>query len=144
MYFYTRNWMSYKRKTNLILIIKLDFLYKNRCLVSRYLIFWYLNLSRFLREKGRDLTQSYDKSPFTNRNVKMSKWQHKQRHKKFDYTAVVDRLRSNIKNYFIIKNTIILYKTYLISGNYFFNTSKNTKTVHHNFIHLLISENEFW
>ena len=24
----------------------------------------------FLREKGRDLTQSYDKSPYTNRNVK--------------------------------------------------------------------------
>ena len=35
-----------------------------------------------LREKGRDLTQSYDKSPYTNRNVKRAKWQHKQRHKK--------------------------------------------------------------
>ena len=35
-----------------------------------------------LREKGRDLTQSYDKSPYTNRNVKRKKWQHKQRHKK--------------------------------------------------------------
>ena len=34
------------------------------------------------REKGRDLTQSYDKSPYTNRNVKRAKWQHKQRHKK--------------------------------------------------------------
>ena len=34
------------------------------------------------REKGRDLTQSYDKSPYTNRNVKRVKWQHKQRHKK--------------------------------------------------------------
>ena len=42
------------------------------------------------REKGRDLTQSYDKSPYTNRNVKRAKWQHKQRHKKFDYTAVAD------------------------------------------------------
>ena len=36
----------------------------------------------FTREKGRDLTQSYDKSPYTNRNVKRAKWQHKQRHKK--------------------------------------------------------------
>ena len=27
----------------------------------------------FLREKGRDLTQSYDKSPYTNRNVKRAK-----------------------------------------------------------------------
>ena len=34
------------------------------------------------REKGRDLTQSYDKSPYTNRNVKRAKWQQKQRHKK--------------------------------------------------------------
>ena len=35
-----------------------------------------------IREKGRDLTQSYDKSPYTNRNDKRAKWQHKQRHKK--------------------------------------------------------------
>ena len=34
------------------------------------------------KEKGRDLTQSHDKSPYTNRNVKRAKWQHKQRHKK--------------------------------------------------------------
>ena len=34
------------------------------------------------REKGRDLTRSYDKSPYTNRNVIRAKWQHKQRHKK--------------------------------------------------------------
>ena len=34
------------------------------------------------REKGRDPTQSYDKSPYTNRNVKRAKLQHKQRHKK--------------------------------------------------------------
>ena len=33
-------------------------------------------------EKGRDLTQSHDKSPHTNRNVKRAKRQHKQRHKK--------------------------------------------------------------
>ena len=38
--------------------------------------------SSSLREKGTDLTQSYDKSPYTNRNVKRAKWQHKQRHKK--------------------------------------------------------------
>ena len=33
------------------------------------------------RQKGGDLTQSYDKSPYTNRNVKRAKRQHKQRHK---------------------------------------------------------------
>ena len=36
----------------------------------------------------------YDKSPYTKRNVKMEKWQHKQHHKKFDYTAIADRLRT--------------------------------------------------
>ena len=33
-------------------------------------------------QKGGDLTQSYEKSPYTNRNVKGAKKQHKQRHKK--------------------------------------------------------------
>ena len=47
-----------------------------------------------LKEKGRDLTQSHDKRPYTNGNVKRAKCQHKQRHKKFDYTAVADRLRT--------------------------------------------------
>ena len=42
-------------------------------------LFSYIQLSR---EKGRDLSQSYDKSPYTYRNVKRAKWQHKQRHKK--------------------------------------------------------------
>ena len=46
-----------------------------------------------IREKGRDLTQSYDKSPYTNRNIIMAKWQHNAT-KKFDYTAVADRLRT--------------------------------------------------
>ena len=34
------------------------------------------------RQKGGDLTQSYDKSPYTNRNVKRAKWQHKQLNEK--------------------------------------------------------------
>ena len=37
---------------------------------------------RLQREKGRYLTQSYDKSPYTNRYVIRAKLQHKQRHKK--------------------------------------------------------------
>ena len=53
-----------------------------------------LLLNWTLGEKGRDLTQSYDKSPYTSRNVKRTTWQHKQPHKKFDYTAVADRLRT--------------------------------------------------
>ena len=45
---------------------------------------YHLSVLIVYREKGRDLTQSYDKSPYTNRNVKRAMWQHKQRHKKFD------------------------------------------------------------
>ena len=44
-----------------------------------HLLFYYKQL-----QKGGDLTKSYDKSPYTNRNVKRAKWQHKQRHKNFD------------------------------------------------------------
>ena len=29
------------------------------------------------REKGQDLTQSYDKTPYTHRKVKKASWQHK-------------------------------------------------------------------
>ena len=41
---------------------------------------WIMQNTRkgWTREKGRDLTQSYDKSPYTNRNVKRAKWQHKE------------------------------------------------------------------
>ena len=39
---------------------------------------------RDAKQTGGDLTQSYDKSPYTNKNVKRAKWQHKQRYKKFD------------------------------------------------------------
>ena len=46
------------------------------------------------RQKGGDLTQSYDKSPYTNRNVKGTKWQHKQRHKK---SSIKQQLRTDLK-----------------------------------------------
>ena len=46
------------------------------------------------REKGRNLTQSYDKSTYTKRNVKRAKRQLNNATKKFDYIAVADRLRT--------------------------------------------------
>ena len=46
------------------------------------------------REKGRDLTQSCDKIPYTNRKVQKATWQHKNVSKNFDYTTTADRLRS--------------------------------------------------
>ena len=46
------------------------------------------------REKGRDLTQYYDKSPYTNRKIQKATWQHKKSHQNFDYTTIADRLRT--------------------------------------------------
>ena len=47
-----------------------------------------------LREKGRDLTQSYDKSPYTPRKIPKATWQQKNAIKNFDYTTIADRLRT--------------------------------------------------
>ena len=47
-----------------------------------------------IREKGRDLTQSYDITPYTHRKIQKATWQHKKRHQNFGYTTIVDRLRT--------------------------------------------------
>ena len=44
------------------------------------------------REKGRDLTQSYYKSPCNHRKVQNATWQHKNATKNFDYTTIAVRL----------------------------------------------------
>ena len=49
---------------------------------------------RCYEKKGRDLTQSYDKSPYTDRNIQKAMWQHKNATKNFDYTTIADRLRT--------------------------------------------------
>ena len=47
------------------------------------------------KEKIRDLTQSYDKSPHTDRKIqKASERDHKNATKNFDYTTIADRLRT--------------------------------------------------
>ena len=48
-------------------------------------------IPKYLWEKGRDLTQSCDKSPYTPR--KKAAWQHKNATKNFDYTTIVDRMK---------------------------------------------------
>ena len=45
-----------------------------------------------LREKEGDLTQSCDENPYTNRKFKNELTTQK-RHKNFDYTTIMDRLR---------------------------------------------------
>ena len=47
-----------------------------------------------LREKGRDLTQSYDKNLYTHRTIQKATWQHKNATKTFNYTIIADRLRT--------------------------------------------------
>ena len=49
-------------------------------------------LNLLLWEKGRDLTQSYGKSPITDRKIQKAMWQHKNATKNFDYTTIADRL----------------------------------------------------
>ena len=44
------------------------------------------------KEKGRDLTQTCDKNPFTLRKIQKATWQHKNATKNFDYTTIADRL----------------------------------------------------
>ena len=57
-------------------------------------LFCHLNATLCMWEKGRNLTQSYDKSPCTHRKLYKTKWQHKNTTKNFDYTAIADRLRT--------------------------------------------------
>ena len=46
------------------------------------------------REKDGDLTQSYDKNPFTDRNTNKAKWQHKNATKILDHIAIAKRLKT--------------------------------------------------
>ena len=47
-----------------------------------------------IREKGRNLTHFYDKTPYTHRKIQKATWQHKTANKNFDYTTIADRLRT--------------------------------------------------
>ena len=49
-----------------------------------------LNLEHINWEKGRHLTQSYDKSPYTHRKIQKATLQHKNATKNFDYTTIAD------------------------------------------------------
>ena len=47
-----------------------------------------------MREKGRDLTQSCDKGPYTVGQIQKETWKHKSATKNFDYTTIADPLRT--------------------------------------------------
>ena len=46
----------------------------------------------FVWEKGSDLTQSCDKSPYTDRKIQKAAWEYKDASKNFDYTTIADQL----------------------------------------------------
>ena len=55
---------------------------------------WECTGSGNIKRKRRISDSVLWQSPYTSRNVKRAKWQDKQRHKKFNYTTVADRLRT--------------------------------------------------
>ena len=71
---------------------------------------------KITRQKGGYLTQSYDKSPFTNRNVKGAKWQHKQRKK----SSIKQQLRTDLGRVNILilteRNAHVKYENPISSG----------------------------
>ena len=74
-------------------IIKLglkSFAYTFRSVINCFKDF----LRAFIREKEGDLTQSYDKTPYTNRKFENQRTTHTNATKNFDYTTIADRLRT--------------------------------------------------
>ena len=69
------------------LLSKMNVLFKTR---DRYLYYCLL----VQREKEGDLTQSYDKTPYTNRKFENQRTTHTNATKNFDYTTIADRLRT--------------------------------------------------
>ena len=56
--------------------------------------FWITSTQARIKRTWKDLTESYGKSLYTNRNLKKAKWQHKNATKKFDYPAILDGRRT--------------------------------------------------
>ena len=52
----------------------------------------WINIWFVRKKKEKDLNKSYEKSPYTKRNVKRAKWHHKQRHKK---SSITQQLRTD-------------------------------------------------
>ena len=62
-----------------------------------YFVIWIIKCNDFdsyEREKEGDLTQSYDKTPYTNRKFENQRTTYTNATKNFDYTTIADRLRT--------------------------------------------------
>ena len=75
------------------------------------------------REKEGDLTQSYDKTPYTNRKFENQRTTHTNATKNFDYTTIADRLR--IKEIWLIGMT-----NTSISDLFYFASCATRRNVH--------------
>ena len=67
------------------------------------------------REKGRDLTQSYDKSPYTQREIQQATWQHKNATK----TLITQWLRTDSTVTPLTDQTLLQFWTYHRTGPYY-------------------------
>ena len=55
---------------------------------------WCWQYEPIIEEKGRDLTRSYDKIPYSQKKIQKATWQHKNATKNFENTTIGDRLRT--------------------------------------------------
>ena len=62
--------------------------------VLRFVVWPNKKFDMILREKGRDLTHSYDNSPYTYKKFQRAKCQHKYAIKNLYYTTIADRHRT--------------------------------------------------
>ena len=87
------------------MFITLDlFVHERRLLIigfstETYYQLWHTTIAKkgtvlYVGEKGRDLTQSCDKTPTPTEQSNKATWQHKNSTKNFDYTTIADRLRT--------------------------------------------------
>ena len=61
---------------------------------------------QYLHEKGRDLTQSFDKSPYTDRKIQKATWQHKNATK----TSITQRLQTDLgRPVWVTKDTQLVW-----------------------------------
>ena len=72
-----------------------SFLMNTESKLQIVLVEWrHIEVVNKIREKGRDLTQSCDKIPYTHRTIQKATWQHNNATKNYDYATIADRLRT--------------------------------------------------
>ena len=97
-------------------MLNTTWLMQSNCVVQNKTILGMDRHLRYREKKGRYLTQSYDKIPFTHRKIQKATWQHKNATKNFDYTMIVDRLRKSL--HVTLRNKPISLTRSISTGSY--------------------------